>query len=83
DDRLQPQLVLLTPHGSRAGNGIDGMNRNLHRIVFNRALGLFQAVTELARRDGPGQGGEASAAGSRFVATLRPLGFAVASAFGL
>ncbi|WP_116791226.1 hemagglutinin repeat-containing protein [Achromobacter dolens] len=59
------------------------MNRNLHRIVFNRALGLFQAVTELARRDGPGQGGEASAAGSRFLATLRPLGFAVASAFGL
>ena len=44
------------------------MNKHLYRIVFNRALGLFQVVAEIARRDGPGAG-----AGSRFLATLKPL----------
>ncbi|WYX08483.1 ESPR domain-containing protein [Achromobacter xylosoxidans] len=34
------------------------MNRNIYRIVFNRTLGLFQVVAEIARRDGrrTGQG---------------------------
>ena len=58
------------------------MNRNLYRIVFNRALGLFQVVTEIARRDGPGAGVGGNAAGSRFFATFRPLRFAVAFALG-
>ena len=58
------------------------MNRNLHRIVFNRALGLFQVVAEIARRDGPGQGAGGGAVGSRFFATFRPLGLALAFALG-
>lgn len=58
------------------------MNRNRYRIVFNRALGLFQVVTEIARRDGLGTGVGGGAAGSRFFATFRPLRFAMALAFG-
>lgn len=58
------------------------MNRNLYRIVFNRARGLFQIVAETARRDGPGTSSGTNAAGSRFLATLNPLRFAVALAFG-
>ncbi|HAF2412847.1 TPA: filamentous hemagglutinin N-terminal domain-containing protein [Salmonella enterica] len=58
------------------------MNRNLYRIVFNRAQGLFQVVPEIARRDGPGAGVGGNAAGSRFFATFRPLRFAVALALG-
>ena len=53
------------------------MNKHLYRIVFNRALGLFQVVAEIARRDGPGAG-----AGSRFLATLKPLRLALALALG-
>lgn len=58
------------------------MNKNLYRIVFNRALGLFQVVAETARRDGPGASSGASPAGSRFLATLGSLRFAVALALG-
>lgn len=58
------------------------MNKNLYRIVFNRALGLFQVVAEIARRGGSGAGSGASAAGSRFLATLSPLCFAIALALG-
>ena len=43
------------------------MNKHLYRIVFNRALGLFQVVAEIARRDGPGAG-----AGSRFLPRSSP-----------
>lgn len=59
------------------------MNKNLYRVVFNRALGLFQVVAEIARRDGPGAScANATAAGSRFLATVRPLRFALALALG-
>lgn len=55
------------------------MNKNLYRIIFNRALGLFQVVAEIARcnRAGASSG---TTAGSRFLATLRPLCFALALA---
>ncbi|MGY0619423.1 hemagglutinin repeat-containing protein [Lysobacter sp. A378] len=49
------------------------MNKNLYRIVFNRALGVLQVVGEIAR--GASSGG--SSAGGRVSATLRPLGFAM------
>ncbi|PJM86423.1 two-partner secretion domain-containing protein [Achromobacter ruhlandii] len=59
------------------------MNKNFYRVVFNRALGLFQVVAEIARRDGPGAGrAYVAAAGSRFLATVRPLRVALALAFG-
>ncbi|HHE7611682.1 two-partner secretion domain-containing protein [Pseudomonas aeruginosa] len=58
------------------------MNKNLYRIVFNRALGLFQVVAEIARRNGPGGSDGTTAAGSRFLATVRPLRFAIALALG-
>ncbi|WP_238922500.1 two-partner secretion domain-containing protein [Achromobacter ruhlandii] len=59
------------------------MNKNLYRVVFNRALGLFQVVAEIARRDGPGASrAYVAAAGSRFLATVRPLRVALALAFG-
>lgn len=58
------------------------MNRNIYRIVFNRTLGLFQVVAEIARRDGRGAGARVSAAGSRFLATRSPLRVAVALALG-
>lgn len=58
------------------------MNKNLYRIVFNRALGLFQVVAEIARRNGPGGSDGTTAAGSRFLATVRPLRFAMALALG-
>lgn len=58
------------------------MNKHLYRIVFNRALGLFQVVAEIARRDGPGAGAGSSAAGSRILATLKPLRLALALALG-
>lgn len=58
------------------------MNRNIYRIVFNRTLGLFQVVAEIARRDGRRTGPRVSAARSRFLATLGPLRFAVAFALG-
>ena len=52
------------------------MNKNLYRIIFNRALGLFQVVAEIARcnRAGASSG---TTAGSRFLATLRALRFAL------
>lgn len=58
------------------------MNKHLYRIVFNRALGLFQVVAEIARRDGPGAGAGSTAAGSRILATLKPLRLALALALG-
>ncbi|MDS1140850.1 hemagglutinin repeat-containing protein [Pusillimonas sp. SM2304] len=58
------------------------MNKNLYRIVFNRALSLLQVVAETARRDGPGASTGAGAAGSRFLAMLSPLRLAVALALG-
>ncbi|WP_063588559.1 two-partner secretion domain-containing protein [Achromobacter ruhlandii] len=59
------------------------MNKNLYRVVFNRAVGLFQVVAEIARRDGPGASrAYVAAAGSRFLATVRPLRVALALAFG-
>ncbi|HCE6865205.1 TPA: hemagglutinin repeat-containing protein [Pseudomonas aeruginosa] len=58
------------------------MNKNLYRIVFNRALGLFQVVAEIARRNGPGGSDGTTAAGSRFLATVRPLRFTMALALG-
>ncbi|WP_348995266.1 hemagglutinin repeat-containing protein [Achromobacter sp. HNDS-1] len=59
------------------------MNKNLYRVVFNLALGLFQVVAEIARRDGPGASrAYVAAAGSRFLATVRPLRVALALAFG-
>ncbi|WP_082889751.1 two-partner secretion domain-containing protein [Achromobacter ruhlandii] len=59
------------------------MNKNLYRVVFNRALGLFQVVAEIARRDGPGASrAYVAAAGSRFLASVRPLRVALALAFG-
>ncbi|CAB3848549.1 hemagglutinin repeat-containing protein [Achromobacter ruhlandii] len=59
------------------------MNKNFYRVVFNRALGLFQVVAEIARRDGPGASrAYVAAAGSRFLATVRPLRVALALAFG-
>src|SRR5690554_2076480 len=48
------------------------MNKNLYRIVFNRALGVLQVVAEVAR----GSSGGAAGTG-RVAATLRPLGFAM------
>ncbi len=59
------------------------MNKNLYRVVFNRAVGLFQVVAEIARRDGPGASrAYVAAAGSRFLATVRPLRVALVLAFG-
>lgn len=59
------------------------MNKNLYRVVFNWALGLFQVVAKIARRDGPGASrAYVAAAGSRFLATVRPLRVALALAFG-
>ncbi|KGG92546.1 hypothetical protein P245_11405, partial [Comamonas thiooxydans] len=58
------------------------MNKNLYRVVFNRVQGLFQVVAEIARRNGPRAGASATAAGSRFLVTLRPLCFALALAIG-
>ncbi|AVC42984.1 hemagglutinin [Achromobacter xylosoxidans] len=59
------------------------MNKNLYRVVFNRAVGLFQVVAEIARRDGPGASrAYVAAAGSRFLASVRPLRVALALAFG-
>ncbi|OZI39063.1 hypothetical protein CEG14_05905 [Bordetella genomosp. 1] len=57
------------------------MNRNLHRIVFNRALGVLQVVAETARRKRPGASG-AAAARRRVLAALLPLRFALAIALG-
>lgn len=58
------------------------MNKNLYRIVFNRARGLFLAVAEITRRDGPAASAGASAVGNRILATLGPLGLAMALALG-
>ncbi|WP_035370603.1 two-partner secretion domain-containing protein, partial [Edwardsiella hoshinae] len=58
------------------------MNKNLYRIVFNRALGLFQVVAEIVRSNGPGASAGSTAAGSRCLATVSPLRFALALALG-
>ena len=54
------------------------MNKHLYRIVFNHALGLFQAVSELVRR--PGRG--ASASDGIVAAAVRPVSLSLWIAFG-
>lgn len=54
------------------------MNKHLYRIVFNHALGLFQAVSELVRR--PGRG--ASQGDGVTAATVRPVSLGLWAAFG-
>jgi len=60
------------------------MNKNLYRIVFNRARGLFQVVAEIARGVGrnSARASHATAADSSFAATLGRLHFALLLAFG-
>jgi len=60
------------------------MNKHLYRIVFNRSLGLFQVVAEIARSYGRNgaRNGHATAATSRFAATLGRLRFALMLALG-
>ncbi|WP_206860613.1 hemagglutinin repeat-containing protein [Lysobacter changpingensis] len=54
------------------------MNKHLYRIVFNRALGVLQAVAEIVRR--PGANGPAQAGTT--TAVLRPVSFALWMALG-
>ncbi|PXV53624.1 filamentous hemagglutinin family N-terminal domain-containing protein [Dyella jiangningensis] len=54
------------------------MNKHLYRIVFNRALGLLQAVSELVRR--PGRG--ASRSDGLVAVTVRPVSLGLWAAFG-
>ena len=54
------------------------MNKNLYRLVFNRALGVLQVVAEIARRPG----GSGLPAGRPATAALRPVSFALWLALG-
>ncbi|ULU27704.1 filamentous hemagglutinin N-terminal domain-containing protein [Dyella terrae] len=54
------------------------MNKHLYRIVFNHALGVFQAVSELVRR--PGRG--ASRSDGVVAANVRPVSLGLWVAFG-
>ena len=50
------------------------MNKDLYRIVFNRALGLLQVVAEIARR--PGGQGDKSVSRRSVEATVPSMRFA-------
>ncbi|QNK00674.1 filamentous hemagglutinin N-terminal domain-containing protein [Dyella telluris] len=54
------------------------MNKHLYRLVWNRALGLLQVVSELARRS---MGGAPTQEGAS-TATVRPVSFGLWLAFG-
>ncbi|SDR04137.1 hemagglutinin repeat-containing protein [Pseudoxanthomonas sp. CF125] len=56
------------------------MNKHLHRIVFNRALGLLQVVAEIARR--PGGQGDKAASPQAAEATVPTMRFALWIALG-
>lgn len=58
------------------------MNKQLHRVIFNRAMGLWQVVSEIARCAGRGssRGGRGRPMAS--TVTLRPLTFALWSTLG-
>ncbi|MGO4813417.1 hemagglutinin repeat-containing protein [Cupriavidus sp. 2MCAB6] len=53
------------------------MNKNLYRIIFNRARGMLQVVAEIARGHSSGGGGRGIAASRPCVVMVRPLNFAV------
>ena len=56
------------------------MNKHLYRIIFNRALGVLQAVAEIARR--PGGQGPKAAANQSVEATVPVMRFALWVALG-